>query len=75
MLHAINWQLSNYFGFVCSMEMLHPTQKKFSFSKAAQRRKLFMCEDDERILFDSDVCQNTCDDFYGSDYSLNIHDL
>lgn len=75
MLHAINWQLSNYFGSVCGMETLHSSQEKFSFSKAVSRRKLLMCEDDERILFDSDVCQSICDDFCGSYYYLNINDL
>lgn len=34
-----------------------------------------MCEDDERILFDSDVCQSICDDFCGSYYYFNINDL
>lgn len=75
MLDAINWQLSNYFSFVCGMEMLPSTQKKFSFSKAALRRKQFLCEDGERIFFDSDLCQSMGDDFYGSDYYLNINDL
>lgn len=75
MLHAINWQLSNYVGFVRGMEMSHSTQKKLRFSKAALRRKWFMYEDDERVLLDSDVCQSVCDDYYGSDYNLNINDL
>lgn len=75
MLHAINWQLFNYFGSVCSTETLHSAPKKFGFSKAALRRKWFICGDDERILFDSDVCQSTCDDFYGSYSYLNINDL
>lgn len=75
MLHAINWCLSNYFDFVWGMEMLPSTQKKFSFSKAALRRNWFMCEDGERIFFDSDVCQSMCGEFYGSDYYLNIKDL
>lgn len=34
-----------------------------------------MYEDDERVLLDSDVCQGVCDDYYGSDYNLNINDL
>ena len=61
MLRAINWQIYNYFGFVCGMELLHLSQKKYSFSKAAVRRQWLMCEDAERTLFEIyvEVCVMT----------------